>query len=146
MSSEGSDLQRPLLRNSSSSSQLKVQVIANLDQLYLKLASGDLFLCPLCNQERVEYNCTECKGFSCKQCNVQWLSKNKSCPFCRRQQPKMIHISRNKRLWAILEKIDKGLLQPDDIQKAFKCPICKRLVKEAKECGHCHDIFCKSCF
>ena len=110
------------------------------------IIEGDLLTCSLCSNSPIENYCVICESSFCKNCIYHWLSTNNTCPFCRYHKPQMNDIADTKPLRRILKKLTHDKLQVKHIEKAFKCSICRQLMKLPRSCSECKANFCLRCF
>lgn len=68
--------------------QRKLSVI---EERIKDMESGECSLCNLKMENTALWPC--CQNLSCVGCAARWLPQHKTCPFCRAQDPKIVHLN-----------------------------------------------------
>ncbi|CDW74142.1 UNKNOWN [Stylonychia lemnae] len=119
--------------------------ISNAKDIMLMINRGELLNCYVCFIKPIEHYCNVCESGLCGSCKNEITQRNNACPHCRYREPVFLDIKVCKPLKSLIKKVKRNLLTEYDIQKAFKCKICKNLMLEPKSCQDCLTNFCQSC-
>eukprot|EP00347_Sterkiella_histriomuscorum_P014319 403361328 len=121
------------------------RTISNANEILQMIAKGELLNCYVCLSRPVEHYCHYCESSMCSQCMVILVQSQSACPHCRHKEPIINDMKICKQIKRIVKKLKKLMIEEQDIQKAFKCSICKNLMLEPKSCSDCFTNFCQSC-
>lgn len=115
------------------------EIVSLIDNGFLNCPS------PQCNN-LIQYYCSSCQKSFCAKCIKEELQKSNSCPKCKTIDPVMENINEVPQLKYLLKHVRANDLQERNIDLAFKCRICKRLLKDPISCMNCNSSFCNKCF
>ena len=72
------------LRAAVSADELKKLTVDNARPEFKKVLAQ--FICPICTNVLEDFTaCADCEGLICRSCLNQWLSRDSSCPLCKRE-------------------------------------------------------------
>lgn len=67
------------------------RALANIEQRIEQIKTDTCGICFDKMQNPVLFGC--CQNISCAKCSVNWVHKNKSCPFCRSASPPLVRLT-----------------------------------------------------